>query len=208
MAKRLGIMGGTFNPIHNGHLRVAEIAMRELKLDEVRFIPTGDSPHKQHVDMPGNIRLDMVALAIKDMPGFTVSDIEIKRGGRSYTCDTLRQMRMAERDTDMFFIMGGDMMATFTSWRNPDIIVRLAKLAAVSRPGDDTEHIDKVCRYLRMEYSADVYMLSETGPDISSTDIRRRVQMGEDISELVPQDVARYILDNGLYKALETENDI
>lgn len=206
MIKRLGIMGGTFNPVHNGHLRIAEIARRELELDEVRFIPTGDSPHKR-VDVSGASRLDMVRLAVGDRPGFTVSDMEIAREGRSYTCDTLRALRMQEPDTKLFFILGEDMLMDITSWRNPDIIVRLASLAAVPRPGGGCGRAGHVCEYLRMEYGADVHMMSEAGPEISSTEIRRRVSAGEEIGELVPASVADYIYDRGLYKALETRND-
>lgn len=208
MAKRLGIMGGTFNPIHNGHLFVADIARRELDLDEVRFIPTGDSPHKRHVDVSGWQRLDMVRLAIAGHEGFTASDMELRRGGRSYTCDTVRQLHMTEPGSKLFFIMGGDMLATFTTWRNPDWIVHWADIAATPRPGDDGERIRCVCEYLRMEFTSEVHMLSQCGPDISSTEIRRRVCAGEDICMLVPPDVEKYILENGLYKALETENDV
>ena len=208
MARRLGIMGGTFNPIHNGHLFVADIARRELNLDEVRFIPTGDSPHKQHVDVSGEQRLNMVRLAIAGHEGFTASDMELRRGGRSYTCDTLRELRITEPDCKMFFIMGGDMLATFTTWRNPDKIVQCADIAATPRPGDDGERIRRVCDYLRMEFTCEVHILSQSGPDISSTEIRRRVGAGESISALVPPDVEKYIFENGLYRALETENDV
>jgi nicotinate-nucleotide adenylyltransferase len=206
MAKRLGIMGGTFNPVHNGHLRIAEIAQRELELDEVRFIPTGDSPHKR-VDVSGTSRLEMVRLAVDGHPGFTVSDMEIARVGRSYTCDTLRALRAQEPGAELFFILGGDMIMDITSWRNPDVIVRLAVLATVPRPGDDAGREGRVCEYLRMEYGADVRVMSEAGPEISSTEIRRRVNAGEDISGLVPANVERYIYSRGLYQALETRND-
>ena len=136
MAKRLGIMGGcTFNPIHNGHLFVADIARRELDLDEVRFIPTGDSPHKRHVDVSGWQRLAMVRLAIAGHEGFTASDMELRRGGRSYTCDTVRQLHMTEPGSKLFFIMGGDMLATFTTWRNPELDSPLGRHRRHAPPG-------------------------------------------------------------------------
>ena len=119
MSKRLGLMGGTFNPVHNGHLYIAGLAQRELGLDEVRFIPTGDSPHKR-VDMPGPHRLSMVELAIEGRAGFTVSDMEMKRAGRSYTCDTLREIQEREPDAELYFILGGDMFCDITTWRRPD----------------------------------------------------------------------------------------
>lgn len=208
MAKKLGIMGGTFNPIHNGHLFVADTARRELGLDEVRFIPTGDSPHKEHVGVSGAHRLDMVRLATAGWTGFTVSDMEIRRGGRSYTCDTLRELSKTEPGCELYFIMGGDMLSTFTTWRNPDWIVHYARIVATMRPGDDSARIRRVCDYLRMEYSSEVKILSPTGPDISSTEIRRRVALGEDISALVPPSVEKYIRENELYKTLETGNDV
>lgn len=198
MSKRLGIMGGTFNPVHNGHLYIAGLARRELGLDEVRFIPTGDSPHKR-VDMPARHRLSMVELAVQGYEGFTVSRMEVERAGYSYTCDTLREIRAREPGTELFFIMGGDMFMSLASWRRPDEIARLAVLVVAPRPGEGAEGVERMRRLMASEYGADVCVLSESGPDISSTDIRRLIGAGRDADALMPPPVARYIRNMGLY---------
>lgn len=202
MAKRLGIMGGTFNPIHNGHMSIAGIVRRALALDEVRFMPTGDSPHK-HVTMPAIHRLNMVKLAVQGREDFTVSDMEIRRAGRSYTCDTLREIRAREPESELFFILGGDMFCDMQRWRNPQTIAALAALVAVPRPGDDFEELSAMAERLKALYAARTIIIDDIGPEISSTEIRDRVAAGEDISSLVPASVARYIRENKLYLKLE-----
>ncbi len=202
MATRLGIMGGTFNPIHNGHLAIADLARRELRLDEVRFMPTGDSPHKR-VDVPGWQRLRMVELALRGRPGFTASDMEVRRAGRSYTCDTLRELHAREPGAELVFILGGDMFCDIPSWRAPGDIIALAELAAAPRPGEDVARLEHMAQYLRAMFGARVNVLRGMGPDISSTEIRGMVRAGRDISALVPPNVAAYISDNELYKERE-----
>lgn len=202
MATRLGIMGGTFNPIHNGHLAIADLARRELRLDEVRFMPTGDSPHKR-VDVPGWQRLRMVELALRGRPGFTASDMEVRRAGRSYTCDTLRAIHAREPDVELVFILGGDMFMDIPTWREPGEIIALAALAAAPRPGEDVTRLEHMARYLRETFGARVDVLRGMGPEISSTEIRGMVRAGRDISALVPPNVAAYISDNELYKERE-----
>ena len=202
MGKRLGIMGGTFNPIHNGHLAIAGMARRELQLDVVWFMPTGDSPHKR-VDVPGWQRLQMVELALAGMEGFTVSDMEVRRAGRSYTCDTLRAIHACEPGVELVFILGGDMFLDIPSWREPGEIIALAALAAAPRPGEDVVRLEHMAHYLRATFGARVDVLRGMGPDISSTEIRGMVRAGRDISALVPPAVAKYISDNKLYTARE-----
>ena len=203
MSKRLGLMGGTFNPVHNGHLYIAGLAQRELGLEEVRFIPTGDSPHKR-VDMPGTHRLRMVELAIEGRAGFTVSDMEMKRAGRSYTCDTLREIQEREPDAELYFILGGDMFCDITTWRRPDEIARRAVLAVVHRPGDPVGSLEQTCLRLERDYGARVRLLSGSGPEISSTQIRRLIGAGQDADALLPPPVARYIREKRLYLKQES----
>lgn len=206
MAKRLGIMGGTFNPVHCGHICIAGIARRELELDEVRFIPSGDPPHKS-VGVSGAQRLEMVRMAVRGYSGFTISDMEIRRRGRSYTCDTLREISEREPDADIYFILGDDMFMSIDTWRHPEEIMRRAALAVAPRPGEDGARVMHMRDRLRAKYGARVCVLSGSGPDISSTEVRRRVMQGGDISRLVPGEVAMYIAQNGLYLSRETCND-
>lgn len=206
MAKRLGIMGGTFNPVHCGHICIAGIARRELELDEVRFIPSGDPPHKS-VGVSGAQRLEMVRMAVRGYSGFTISDMEIRRRGRSYTCDTLREISEREPDADIYFILGDDMFMNIDTWRHPEEIMRRAALAVAPRPGEDGARVMHMRDRLMAKYGARVCVLSGSGPDISSTEVRRRVMQGGDISRLVPGEVAMYIAQNGLYLSRETCND-
>ncbi|MGI6182657.1 MAG: nicotinate-nucleotide adenylyltransferase [Candidatus Fimadaptatus sp.] len=206
MAKRLGIMGGTFNPVHCGHICIAGIARRELELDEVRFMPSGDPPHKR-VGVSGAQRLEMVRMAVRGYSGFTISDMEIRRRGRSYTCDTLREISEREPDADIYFILGDDMFMNIDTWRHPEEIMRRAALAVAPRPGEDGARVMHMRDRLRAKYGARVCVLSGSGPDISSTEVRRRVMQGGDISRLVPGEVAMYIAQNGLYLSRETCND-
>lgn len=202
MAERVGIMGGTFNPIHNGHIAIAEMARRELALDRVCFMPAGDPPHKR-VDVPGWQRLDMVEIALRGRAGFEVSDLEVRREGRSYTCDTLRALHARAPDAELAFIMGGDMFMSLMSWRAPQEIMALAELAAALRPGEDMARLERMADYLRGTFGARVALLRGAGPDISSTGIRGLVRAGRDISGLVPRGVAQYIIENKLYAARE-----
>ena len=206
MAKRLGIMGGTFNPVHCGHICIADIARRELALDEVRFMPSGDPPHKS-VGVSGVQRLEMVRLAVSGHTGFTISDMEIRRRGHSYTCDTLREINEREPDADIYFILGDDMFMNIDTWRHPEEIMRRAALAVAPRPGEDGRRVMAMRDRLTKEYGARVCVLSDSGPDLSSTEVRRRVMQGGDISSLVPDKVAGYIAQNGLYLSRETCND-
>ena len=206
MSKLVGIMGGTFNPIHNGHIAIAEIVRRELRLDEVRFIPTGDPPHKQ-VHLPAKYRLAMVKLAIADKPGFTVSDVEIRRAGTSYTYQTLEEINRREPEAELVFSVGGDMLRDLGHWRNPGEILSRAALAAVQRPGADMDAVRGAAERLRREYGATVHLMRECGPKISSTQIRALVREGMDIGALVPPEVENYIRANKLYSILENAYD-
>ena len=194
-----GILGGTFNPIHNGHLAMARIARSELRLDRLLLVPTGIPPHKLTATSSEH-RLNMTRIAAQTLDDCEVSDIELVRAGKSFTYLTLTELRALYPGDRLVFIMGADMMCSFTNWKNPDIIAQLATLAVVPRPGEPDDFLKSCIDSVRHDLPhADIALLSESGPDISSTQIREMVARGEDISALVPAAVAEYIYANKLY---------
>ena len=198
---RIGILGGTFNPIHLGHLIVAQDAMDELELARVVFIPSATPPHKRY---EGNAsaaqRLAMVRLAIRGNPRFKVDDIEIRRGGASYTVDTLSELRRHDRYTDFYFIIGADSLQELHRWREVGRLVRLCTFVTVPRPGFQARPVidPKLDPATRRQLRQ--HVLRGHACDISSRDIRARVARGDSIRYLVPDAVARYIQRHRLYR--------
>lgn len=196
---RIGIYGGTFDPIHFGHLSVARHMQSELKLDEVYFVVTAVPPHKRSIARtPDGMRYEMVRLALENEPGMTASDDEIKEGGISYTFETLNRFKSRYRDAELFFIVGADMLEDFPTWRRPDEILRLASIAAVKRP-NFSEDIARPGRSIEARFGGRVYVSEYTGSDISSTKIRQLVFNAKPIEGLTPLPVELFIYENGLY---------
>ncbi len=197
---KLGIMGGTFDPIHFGHLFVAEQARQRLGLDKVIFVPNGQPPHKKLYQVSdAEHRYAMCVLACADNPHFEVSRIEIDRPGPSYTIDTIREFRRAYGPhVELYFITGADAVLEILTWRQPDDILREAHVVAAHRPGFDLSRIDEV---LGPERSSRVRAMAVPALDISSTDIRRRVAAGLSIRYLTPEPVRQYIYRHRLYSA-------
>lgn len=196
---RLGIMGGTFDPIHIGHLSVAEQVREALGLDVVLFIPAGVPVFKRDRRVaPAADRLAMCRLAVADNPFFDVSDIEIRRGGDTYTVDTLREMRAHYPDNvEFWFIIGADAVASISLWRESDAIAQLCKLAAVTRPGFQ---LDSATRAQVDEAGAfDVRYLQATALSVSSSDLRERLEQCLSIRYLTTDGVCDYIREKGLY---------
>ena len=194
-----GIMGGTFDPIHLGHLRIARAALEELKLERVVFLPDGDPPHKQ----PGcsrEDRLAMVQLACADEPLFTVSDMELRRRGRTYTVDTLQAILAQCPDRQLHYLVGSDTFFLFPTWRTAEKVALLCRMAIVLRPGDAPEDVRLAQDTFRRQYGLDSVLLSRPGLDISSSGVRRAQREGLTIDGLVPAQVAGYIRLHGLYR--------
>lgn len=189
MIKKIGILGGTFNPIHTGHLLLANGVAEKLKLDYVLFIPCFSPPHKKPVSLvPAEKRFAMVKLAIKNNPAFKASRIEIKRGNKSYSVDTLIELRkIYTKKTKFFFIIGSDSLIGINKWKDLNKLMNLCKLVAVARPGFSL-------RYKGVQ-TVDLATLP-----VSSTDIRRFVKMGRSIRYLVPDSVMDFINKNRLYR--------
>lgn len=200
---RLGIMGGTFDPIHVGHLACAEQVADRFGLDGVVFMPTGD-PWMKHGSpvTAAELRYEMVHLAIEGNARFDASRLEIDRPGRTYTVDTLRELRAHfPENVELFFVSGADALFRILEWRHADELGRLAHLVGVTRPG--FEVTDSRRRYMRTH--AGIFRVSEvevTALSISSTDLRRMVSEGRSVRYLVPREVFDFIRDRGLYRTV------
>ena len=199
--KKVGIMGGTFNPIHNGHLLIAESAYEQLGLDEVRFIPTGRSPHKQGQQILDSAeRMHMVELAIADNPAFVVDDREVRSDRLSYSYLTLEQMHAVYPEYKLYFIMGGDSLRDFKTWYQPQRICQCAALVAAIRDACDLEHLQMYADELHELYGADVYLLHTPNLSVTSSELRERAAKGRSIRYQVPDVVRDYILEKQLYQ--------
>ena len=204
---RIGILGGTLDPIHNGHIEIALSAMDVLGLDGVMLMPSGDPPHKPRATDKAD-RLAMARLAAEAHPGLTASDIEINRRGTTYTVDTLSALSVERPDVAWTYIIGTDTLNTLESWREFPRIARLCDFAVINRPGCDVGLAQMRARAITACYGTRVTMLPLSGPALSSTRIRRQVAAGEDISGSVPPAVADYIRDHGLYLCDYNERQI
>ena len=210
--RRIGILGGTFDPPHLGHLLVAETARAALKLESVLFLPAGEPWLKsgQHIT-PAHQRRDMVALAIADHADFCISDCELRRSGPTYTVDTLRQLRTEyPDDVDFYFIVGSDVLTQFRRWKEPETILELCRLAVVERPGGPANPVGLMAQQYPVATAAGA-VLTVPGPRVnfSASELRRLMSQGGSVRYQVPDAVAAYIRERGLYQAdaeLESEN--
>ncbi len=198
---RVGIYGGTFSPVHHGHVAAARAFMEQMWLDILYVMPTGVSPHKiMQGDATPHDRLEMCRLAFADMDGVIVSDMEIKREGKSYTVDTLRAM--SREEDRLFLLLGTDMLLTLDSWREPEEIFRLAYPTYIRREADsalDDEIVRKISLY-QETYGKVVRRIVAPPIELSSSQIRKNVFEGRPIDQLVPPAVAVYIETHGLYR--------
>lgn len=185
-------MGGSFDPIHLGHLRAAENAREALSLDLVLFVPAAEPPHKPSFRLsPASDRLAMVTLAVAGNPWFRASDLELQRSGPSYTVDTLAELTRTRGQDELFLIVGSDTLGEMASWREPERIFGLSKIAVAERPG--AEAVPPPLP------SARVVRVAGPGLFLSASEVRRRVRAGLSIRYLLPDTVAAYIATHGLY---------
>lgn len=193
---RIGIFGGTFDPPHNGHLAIANAARAQLELDEVMFVPTNRNPLKTTKRSSARDRMEMVRRAVLDTDGFSVSDIEIARGGPSYAYDTISEL-VYMRPADYWWIMGSDALKEFEKWKNPDKLSRLCRLAvAVRPPGNARDVLDRTPDWLRSK----VDILAVPPSEVSSTEIRMRLGGNKSVAHLLPSNVLDYIQERKLYR--------
>lgn len=199
--KKVGIMGGTFNPIHNGHLILGQTAYEQFGLDEVLFMPNKKPYYKKlSKNVTDEQRCDMVKLAIENNDAFTFSDIEVTREGVTYTVETLRILTEQNPDHEYYFIMGADSLFHFDSWKEAGEIVKMATLLVATRDSMATFDIESQIEYLQSEFEdARIECLFSPSLEISSNQLRKRCREGKSIRYLVPDKVAFYIEDHDLY---------
>ena len=205
--KKIGIMGGTFNPIHNGHLILAETAYHQFGLDEVLVMPTKNTYYKRMNDLVSeDERTKMVTLAIEDNDHFTLSLEEINREGTTYTVETLRNLTSSQPDVDYYFIMGADSLYHLETWKDVQQILDMAIIVVAGRGSEGSgSSLNSQIEYLENKFDATILKLRSPVMEISSNDIRRRVREGESIRYLLPEKVRQYILENDIYKNREKE---
>lgn len=201
---RLGILGGTFNPIHRAHLAIAEAAIRHFMLDAVLFVPAHTPPHKGEQSVSTHERMDMLRLALADQHHCSISTIELERQGVSYTVDTIRDLRSLHPEAELFFIIGDDSLVQLHSWKCIHELLDMCRFVTISRPGVD---LDLLRKSIHFDEQAVKQLLADRveacNLDISSTMIRQYVREGRSIQHLVPAQVAAYIREKKLY--LDTE---
>lgn len=202
MNRRIGIMGGTFDPIHYGHLVLAEEVRELLELDEVLFIPAGIPPHKANTGVTNSeLRLKMVAAAIGESSYFRLSRMEIEAPGKSYTVHTLEKLQaLYGSEAELFFITGADTLLDLRNWYASDEVLKLCTFVGATRPGYMPEAILEEAEALRRDKQARIEIVPIPGLAISSTEIRERVKLGRTIKYLVPDGVYAIIKEAGLYE--------
>lgn len=196
-SRRLGLYGGSFDPPHNAHVALAQAAVAQLKLDELRVLPTGDAWHKSRQLTPAHHRLAMARAAFALVPGAVVDDREVRRGGATYTIDTLRELQAEHSGCEFFLVLGQDQAIALAQWRDWQEIVRIATLAVAGRPDAERQATLAAAGLPRQ---ARVIRLQLPGMAESSSGVRERLARGEDISSLVPPGVASYIASHHPYQ--------
>lgn len=198
---KIGIFGGTFNPIHKGHIMLAEYCMKSVGLDRVIMIPTAVPPHKISNDLASeNDRLNMCRLACENKKNFSVSDIEIKRQGKSYTYETLTQLKEVYPDDCLYTIMGADMFLTLDRWKNPEIIFEKSSIITIPRDDENEIELEKFYKSVLKPMGADAVILPNPVMSVSSTFIRENLGKFDLISNMLDKSVYDYIIKNNLYR--------
>jgi len=199
---RVGLLGGTFNPVHSGHIIMANIALYEFSLGEIVFIPLGLPPHKRSEFIaPAEQRLDMIRLAIAGENRFSLSTIETGRSGYTYNVDTLEMLTRARKETDFYYIIGADTLFELTTWKNFERVFFLTEFICILRPGLDELKIRQYADKLNGQFGNKIHLAEEHGPNVSSTYIRMMAEQNRPLTGLVPDPVALYIRENGVYNA-------
>lgn len=199
--RNVGIMGGTFDPVHNGHIQVAKCAKEQHHLNEIWFMPSKIPPHKRKQKISSEEdRMHMVCLAIEGIPGFVASDFELRRSEITYTAHTMRLLKEKYPNTAFSFIMGGDSFFQFENWFHPEEIVKYTKILATGRDGVSKEAMLQRKRDLTKKYHGEFELIDMKDFVVSSSNIREMIKKGEAVDSLLPAKVADYINIHNLYK--------
>ena len=199
--RKIGILGGTFDPIHNGHLLLGEAAREQFSLDRVIFIPNQLAHFKNRTEVTsGDIRYQMVKMAIADNPYFTCSRLEIDKPEGSYTYDTIQDLKLMYPGDELYLIMGADSIIGLDTWYRADELMKSCVILAAVRAEDDLPALDKKRRELGSIYGADIRIMTFNRIDISSTDIRQRVKSGRSVRYLLPDPCVEFMCIKGLYR--------
>lgn len=206
--KKIGIMGGTFDPIHVGHLILGERAYEQLGLDKVLFMPSGNPPHKRNRQgrASDGQRVEMVRNAIAGNPHFELSLIEMNENGYSYTYRTLESLKKEHPDTDYYFIIGADSLYNFATWKEPARICHACTLVVATRNHTPVKELDQEMTYLSQQYGGQFLRLDTMNIDISSELIRLWLKEGKSLRYYVPDDVIRYIYQNNIYHSVREDS--
>lgn len=204
---KIGIMGGTFDPIHNGHLMLAEYAARQCMLDEVWFMPNGHPPHKEadSIEATTEDRVTMTKLAIKDHKLFKLCLLEVERTEISYSYESMRVLKEDYPNHDFYFIIGADSLFAIERWVKPEILLKQCRVLAAYRDGKGTTDMLSQIAYLNRKYEARISLLKTPMVEISSSEIRKRIKSGQEISEMLPEEVAQYIREKQLFEGVKNE---
>lgn len=198
--KKYGIFGGSFNPIHYGHLMICEYIKEEMGLDKVIFIPTGNPPHKE-LELSAEDRYEMVRLAISPNPDFEISDIETTRVKKSYTVDTIRELKKIYKEEKLYFLIGLDSLFQLKTWMKIGGLSQEIEFVVALRPGYlDREEVNKEIDFLRENFGTKINLIKTPLYEISSTDLRDRIREGKSLRYLIPKKVLDYIEESGFYK--------
>ena len=198
--KKYGIFGGSFNPIHYGHLMICEYIKEEMGLDKVIFIPTGNPPYKE-LELSAKDRYEMVRLAISPNPDFEISDIETTRVKKSYTVDTIRELKKIYKEEKLYFLIGLDSLFQLKTWMKIGDLSQEIEFVVALRPGYlDREEINKEIDFLRENFGTKINLINTPLYEISSTDLRDRIREGKSLRYLIPKKVLDYIEESGFYK--------
>ena len=197
--KKIGIMGGTFDPVHMGHLVVANEVLNIYGLDEIIFIPAGNPPHKRGTKASSWDRYLMTEMATLSNSKFKVSDIEIKKEEKSYTLKTINELKDMYPDAEFYFITGTDAVIELPSWHQPEELLKMCRFIAVSRPGISMGEAKEKISEINNMYNSSIELFQASMLQISSTDIRHRFEMGKSAKYLLPESVEQYIIKNNLY---------
>lgn len=198
---KIAVMGGTFDPIHYGHLVTAEAVMHEYQIDRVLFIPSGQPPHKAGKSVtPAEHRYLMTLLATETNPNFFSSRIEIDREGYTYTIDTIRELKKANPDTEIYFITGADAFSEILTWKDPEVLLSSCHFVAATRPGYSRKKAAPQIEAIVNRHTNRLHYIEVPSLTISSSDIRSRVREGRPIKYLLPETVENYIYKHGLYQ--------